>query len=99
MQDGRVVTPPAPGGDAARRAGPQEEAWRRFTRADSAEDFGSAWLAILASHIGAVSDGVVLLRQPGDEALAPAAFHPARPSDRTLFVQVMERALAEGRGV
>jgi hypothetical protein len=104
MQEGRIV-PSQPAGQepqartASRGTGARDEAWRRFSRAASAEEFCQAWLAIQCAQVGDVSDGVVLLRQPGQESLAPAAFHPVLPSDRTLFVQVIDRALAEGRGV
>lgn len=95
MHEGRVLAAAA----AAAGRGAREEAWKRFARAETAEEFCRAWLAIQCSQIGEVAEGVVLLRQPGQELLAPAAFHPASPSDRGLFAQVIDRALAEGRGV
>src|SRR3954470_2225704 len=105
MQEGRIVPSSAVGSGAhearagGRAAGMREEAWRRFSRADNAEEFCQAWLAIQCGQVGGVSDAVVLLREPGQELLAPAAFHPLQPTDRTLFAQVIDRALAEGRGV
>jgi hypothetical protein len=97
MQEGRLVRSVAPG--AGQRAATADEAWRRFARAESLQEFAQAWLALQCAQIGDVGDGVVLLRQPGAELLAPAAFHPRHPPDRALFAQVIERALAEGRGV
>ncbi|MCG2593740.1 HlyD family efflux transporter periplasmic adaptor subunit [Ramlibacter sp. XY19] len=97
MQEGRLVRSVAPG--AGQRAAAADEAWRRFARAESLQEFAQAWLALQCAQIGEVGDGVVLLRQPGAELLAPAAFHPRHPPDRALFAQVIERALAEGRGV
>lgn len=100
MQEGRLLAAAA-AGDAPRSAaaGAREDAWRRFSRAATTEEFCQAWLAIQCAAIGEVSDGVVLLRSPGQELLTPAAFHPRLPLDRTLFAEVIDRALAEGRGV
>jgi len=83
---------------AARRA--YEQAWRQFAQAqDSAEAFCRHWLVIQCHAIGGVSDGVVVLLQPGTKAFVPVAFYPEVPKDRTHLARVSERALQEGQGV
>jgi multidrug efflux pump subunit AcrA (membrane-fusion protein) len=82
---------------SARRS--REQAWRRFAQASSAADFCSSWLAIQSQLIGAVSEGVVVLQQPGAGGFAPVAFLPEPPTDRTRLAEVTERALKERQGV
>ena len=77
----------------------REQAWKQFAQAGTVEEFCQSWLAIQCHVIGGVSDGVVVLQKPGTAVLAPVAFYPDTPADRTLLAQVTERALKEGQGV
>ena len=82
---------------SARRT--REQAWRQFGAARTAEEFCSSWLAIQCHAIGEVSDGVVVLQKPGTAAMAPVAFFPENPANRTKLAEVTERALKERQGV
>jgi RND family efflux transporter MFP subunit len=87
---------------AARRA--YEQAWARFAREQTPEEFCSTWLVIQSHAIGGVSDGVVVLLKPGAQALAPVAFYPEDTPDRAHFAEtalarITEHALKEGRGI
>ncbi len=88
---------PAAGSAAARNG--YEEAWQQFAQHQSAEEFCRSWLVIQCHAIGAVSDGVVVLRKLGTDSFAPVAFYPTPPTDRAHLAQVSERALQEGQGV
>lgn len=76
-----------------------EQAWSRFSQAQSPEEFCSSWLAIQCDSIGGVSDGVVLLQTPGSTEYVPVAFYPEAARDRAHLAEVAERTLKEGRGV
>ena len=75
-----------------------EQAWSQFAGEQTPEEFCRNWLLIQSQVIGGVSDGVVILLTPGG-TLAPVAFLPDSPADRTLLATVTERALREGQGV
>ncbi|MCC6472553.1 MAG: efflux RND transporter periplasmic adaptor subunit [Burkholderiales bacterium] len=82
---------------AARRA--YEQAWARFAQQDSAEGFCASWLLIQCHAVGGVSDGVLLLLQPGAKSFVPVAFYPENPVDRAHLARITERTLQEGRGI
>jgi RND family efflux transporter MFP subunit len=73
--------------------------WRRFAEASTPEDFCRSWLALQCMQIGGVSEGVLVLEQPGSETFAPAAFWPEVQPDGTQLAGVIERAIREGTGV
>jgi RND family efflux transporter MFP subunit len=81
----------------ARRA--YEQAWARFAREQTPEEFCSTWLVIQSHAIGGVSDGVVVLLKPGAQAFAPVAFYPEDTPDRARLARITEHALKEGRGI
>ena len=76
-----------------------EQAWKHFSRAQTAEEFCGSWLAIQCHIIGGVSDGVVILQRPGETVFSPVAFYPEAMRDRTHLAEVTERALKEARGI
>jgi len=76
-----------------------DQAWRRFSGAQSPEEFCRAWLAVQCHAITGVIDAVVILQKPGGEAFVPLAFWPSGQRDRTRLAEITERVLREGRGV
>jgi RND family efflux transporter MFP subunit len=76
-----------------------EQAWKIFSRAQTAEDYCRSWLVIQSQAIRGVSDGVVVFMKPGTSTFAPIAYYPEPPRDRSHLAEVSEQALREGRGV
>jgi multidrug resistance efflux pump len=72
--------------------------WEAFTSAHSDESFCRAWLTLQCAMIEGVGAGLLLLRNPLEEAYVPAAVWPNPNVDLSYMSGVAEQALSEGRG-
>lgn len=85
--------------DAENVAHLDQSLWKRLADATTPEEFCFGWLGLQSRMVGGVTGGAVVLRPPDGGQLAPVAFWPRRPTDPERFSAVLERALAERKGV
>ena len=73
--------------------------WHRLAEAETTAEFCHSWLGLQSRMIGGVSCGVVVLENPDNGSVAPAALWPRSTPEHKSLTKVVERALRERKGV
>ncbi len=96
--DSRPTSAELPAGDPGHIAYLDRALWQRFTRASSAPEFASAWLALQTSMFTGVTHGAVVLGADESGPYTPVAIWPEGNSVPPGLSRVAETAMAERRG-